>query len=333
MEKEKKLRMNKIITIVLLVFAIAVLVWQQQKNTLESVARDFTIKKIDEIEQIYFADRYGNEVKLNKLDEQWLVNGMYNIRDEALETFLSTLEKMKIKHPVSESMHNSVIKTLASEGVKVELYTQNKELYKTFYVGGETSDFLGTYMMIEGAKRAYVLHIPGFNGFLSPRFNIDGRKISSDLWRDRKIFEESKIDSVKLNYHESPSKNFTFDAIKCSIHYGNNQKQQIDSVSCTDYLKKIQEVNCEGFANDLHKRDSLISSQSFHTITVYYNNGTVDTIDTYHKKPKRKEYQDTEGNPLKYDVDRLYAYDGEDLLLIQYYTFNDILQPVFNVEK
>ena len=325
--------MNKIITIVLLVFAIALLVWQQQKNTLESVNSDFTIKKIDEIEQIYFADRYGNEVQLNKLDEQWLVNGMYNIRNEALETLFSTLEKMKIKHPVSENMHNSVIKTLATEGVKVELYTQNKELYKTFYVGGETSDFLGTYMMIEGAKKAYVLHIPGFNGFLSPRFNIDGRRISRDLWRNRKIFEESKIDSIKLNYNESPSKNFTLDAMNCRIHYGNNQKQQIDSVSCADYITKIHEINCEGFANDLYKRDSLIASPAFHTITVYYNNGTADTIDTYHKKPKRKEYQDTEGNPLKYDVDRLYAYDGEDLLLIQYYTFNDILQPVFTVEK
>ena len=85
-------------------------------------------------------------------------------------------------------MHNSVIKTLASEGVKVELYTQNKKLYKTFYIGGETADFLGTYMIMEGAKKAYVIHIPGFNGFLTPRFNIDGRKISleahqTELWK------------------------------------------------------------------------------------------------------------------------------------------------------
>ena len=72
--------MKKIITIILLVSAIAVLIWQQQKNTLESVATDFTIKNTAEIEQIYFADRYGNEVQLNKLDEKWLVNGKYNIK-------------------------------------------------------------------------------------------------------------------------------------------------------------------------------------------------------------------------------------------------------------
>ena len=325
--------MKKIITIALLVGAIAVLAWQQQKNTLESIATDFTTENIEEIEQIYFADRYGNEVQLNKLDKQWLVDGKHNIRNGALETLLSTLEKMKIKHPVSESMHNSVIKSLASEGVKVELYTQNKQLYKTFYVGGETADFLGTYMMIEGAKKAYVIHIPGFNGFLTPRFNIDGRKISSDLWRSRKIFEESKIDSIQLHYHESPSRNFTLDAVNCNVLYGNNQKQQIDSSSCSNYLKQLQKVNCEGFANDLIKLDSLLASPAFYTLTVYYNNGTEETLDIYHKKPKRKEYQDTEGKPLKHDVDRLYAFDGKDMLLIQYYAFNPIFQPVFAVEK
>ena len=325
--------MKKIIIIGLLVGATAVLVWLQKKNTLESVATDFTIENINVIEQIYFADRYGNEVQLNKLDEQWLVNGNYNIRNGALETLFSTLEKMKIKYPVSKSMHNSVIKTLASEGVKVELYTQNKQPYKTFYIGGETADMLGTFMMIEGAKNAYVIHIPGFNGFLTPRFNIEGRKISSELWRSRKIFEDSKIDSIRLHYHESQSRNFTLDAVNCNIHYGNNQKQQIDSKSCTNYLKQLQQVNCEGFANDLNKKDSLLAGPALHTLTVYYNNGTEERLDTYHKKPKRKEYQDTEGKSLKYDVDRLYAFDGKDMLLIQYYTFNPILQPMFSVEK
>ena len=334
LEKKEEIHMKKILTIILLVGAIILLVWQQQqKNTLEAFAADFSIKNINQIEQIYFADRYGNELTLNKAADGWLVNNKHIARKGALETLFSTLDKMKVKHPVSESMHNSVIKTLASEGVKVELYRQNKKLYKTFYIGGETADFLGTYMMIEGAKKAYVIHIPGFNGFLTPRFNIDGRKISSDLWRSRKIFIESKIDSIKLQFHKSPNSNFTLDVVNCNIHYGNNQKQQIDSTSCIDYLKHIQQVNCEGYANDLNKKDSLIASPAIHTLTVYYNNGIEETLNTYNKKPKRKEYQDAEGNPLKHDVDRLYAFDGNDMLLIQYYTFNPILQPVFAVEK
>ena len=333
LEKKEKIRMKKILTIILLVGAIILLVWQQQKNTLENKEVDFSVKDISQLEKIYFADRYGNEVTLNKTLENWLVNNKYSIRKGALETLFSTLERMRVKHPVSKSMHNSVIKTLASEGVKVELYTQNKQLHKTFYVGGETSDFKGTYMIIEGAKNAFVMHIPGWDGFLTPRFNIDGRKVDTDLWRSRKIFENSKIDSINLNYHENPIKSFTLDLINCNIIFGNKKRKKIDSKSCSEYLKNLQEFNCEGYANDFNKKDSLILSPAFHTITIFYNNSKKDILKTYHKKPKRKEYKDTEGNPLKYDVDRLYAFDGQDILLIQYYAFNPIIKPMFTVEK
>lgn len=324
--------MKRIVTITLLLIAIGVLIWQQQKNTLEAGSTDFSTVNMNEIEQIYFADRYGNEVSLNNIGKDWLVNNKYFARTEALETLFSTLEKMKIKHPVSESMHNSVIKTLASEGVKVELYTNQETLLKTFYIGSETADFLGTYMMMENANKAYVMHIPGFNGFLTPRFNIDGRKIKSELWRDRQIFQNTSIDSIQIQYHETPNRNFSLTS-QCNILYGNKQQKTIDSTSCANYFQLFKKLNCEGFSNDLAKKDSLLGSPPFHTLRVYYSNGNIKKLETYHKKPKRKEYQNEDGTPLKYDINRLYAFDGEDLLLIQNYTFNPILKPKFTVEK
>ena len=58
--------MKKILTIILLVGAIILVAWQQQKNTLEKKESDFSVKDISHLEKIYFADRYGNEVTLNK---------------------------------------------------------------------------------------------------------------------------------------------------------------------------------------------------------------------------------------------------------------------------
>ena len=94
--------MKKILTIILLVGAIILLIWIQQKNTLDTVAADFSIKKINQLEQIYFADRYGNELTLNKVADDWLVNNKHVARKGALETLFSTLDKMKVKHPVSK---------------------------------------------------------------------------------------------------------------------------------------------------------------------------------------------------------------------------------------
>ena len=147
---------------------------------------------------------------------------------------------MKIKYPVSESMHNSVIKELATQGVKLELYSGDKFLKKTIYIGGETADFLGTYMMIDGSDKAYVMHIPGFNGFLSPRFNIDGRKVTSQIWRSRKVFKGSMIDSLRMEFHDEPTKNFLLCTKESLVIYGNNQKQKIDSNSIKNYLNLIK---------------------------------------------------------------------------------------------
>ena len=168
---------------------------------------------------------------------------------------------MKIKYPVSESMHNSVIKDLATQGVKLELYSGDKFLMKTIYIGGETADFLGTYMMIDGSERAYVVHLPGFNGFLSPRFNIDGRKVTSQIWRSRKIFTGTMIDSLRMEFNDEPTKNFFLSTKESLIIYGNNQRQKIDSNSIKNYLTLIKNINCEGYVNDL-KSEILFNKQT-----------------------------------------------------------------------
>ena len=52
------------------------------------------------------------------------------------------------------SLNEWVFKTL-----KLKFFQTTKKL-EQFYVGGETADQLGTFMMLEGAKEPYVVHIP-----------------------------------------------------------------------------------------------------------------------------------------------------------------------------
>ena len=142
--------MKKALGLLFLVAVIICIILLQQKNTLEDEISSFSIENIDDVNQIYFADRMNNEVTLIKENNSWIVDEKFPARSEAIELLFSTLEKMKIKYPVSESMHNSVIKDLATQ-VKLEIYSGDKFLMKTIYIGGETADFLGTYMMIDGS--------------------------------------------------------------------------------------------------------------------------------------------------------------------------------------
>ncbi len=323
--------MKKVLGLLILAAVIVCIILLQQKNTLEDEMSNFSIENIDDVNQIYFADKMNNEVTLIKENNSWMVDEEYPVRNEAIELLFSTLEKMKIKYPVSESMHNSVIKELATQGVKLELYSGDESLMKTIYIGGETADFLGTYMMIDGSEKAYVMHLPGFNGFLSPRFNIDGRKVTSQIWRSRKIFKGSMIDSLRMEFHDEPTKNFFLSTKESLIIYGNNQKQKIDSNSIKNYLNLIKTINCEGYVNDLKSRDSILTSEAVHTFTIYYTDKTSVKLNTFRKKWRHKTYiTETQS---QYDVDRLYGYNGNDFMLIQNYAFNPVFNPSLSVEK
>ena len=102
---------------------------------------------------------------------------------------------MRIKHPIARSALENIIKRMSIQNTKVDIFQNNKQV-KTIYIGGETADQLGTFMMIEGAKEPYVVYIPGFNGYLSSRFSCQ-----EHLWRDKKIFHK-KIKTAKYSLSE-----------------------------------------------------------------------------------------------------------------------------------
>ena len=87
--------------------------------------------------------------------------------------------------------------------------------------------------------------------------------------------------------------------------------------------------------NDFSKKDSIFNSQPFHEITIEDVNNNFTTLLSYHKEPEREEYLQIDGKKQEYDVDRMYAKFEDDLMLIQFYVFDNILlqSPQFNVEK
>ena len=61
------------------------------------------------------------------------------------------MEDIRIKSSVSEKKIDYVIKNIATTGVKIELFQENKRI-RSYYIGGNTKDYKGTYMMIEGSE-------------------------------------------------------------------------------------------------------------------------------------------------------------------------------------
>lgn len=156
----------------------------------------FKIENIQKIDKIFISDMYGNNVTLKKKEGLWTVNNL-KVREDAIKTLFSTIQKIEIKYPVSEKALPSIIREMSGKAVKFEFYNKNKNI-KTFYVGGPALDYLGTYMKNEKSNKIYVTHIPDFNGYLTPRFNISLNQVHINEWRSKRLID---IDTINFKFN------------------------------------------------------------------------------------------------------------------------------------
>src|SRR6185312_6254615 len=115
----------------------------------------FNIKDTADIGRIFLADKNGNQILLDRTDTGWMVNSRYHVLSSTLNILLGTLIAQTPLYPVSETMHNNVIKEMASNSVKVEVYDRGRNKMRKFFVGGAAPGIRGTYMLMEGAKEPY----------------------------------------------------------------------------------------------------------------------------------------------------------------------------------
>lgn len=292
------------------------------------------------------SDKNNNTVDLTRQENgQWMVDHQFPASSANLEVLLTTLHDQAVKEPVSRAAHNTVVKSLAANSVKVEIYQNvfridlfgkiklfpHSRLTRVFYVGGATQSNRGTYMLMEGSFTPFVIYLPGLRGFVSPRYSP-----ISKYWRDYTIFKKSipEISEVKVELLETPHESYIIrNNNNTTISFISLPDQQnipgFDTLKALNFLSGFRNLNFEALLNDMESRrkDSILSSQPFILITLTDTSGVEKMIKTYHKPGSGIE--DIYGNIIPYDMDRLYALvnDGQDFVLIQYFAFDRVLRP------
>lgn len=347
----KKNRLAIIITSLLIVIA-AVLLWNNRYLTsLRGDAYDFTVRDTASVTRLFFADKSGNHVLLSRTDEGWKVNEKYDAQPKMVNNMLYTLDKMRIKMPVSLASHDNVITRMAGTNTKVEVYQivprinlfnkvklfPHEKLTKVFYIGDVTQDNSGTYVLKEGADKAYIVHLHGFRGFISSRFSAN-----QEDWRDHKIISEniSNIASVKLEFNNDPENSFILNEngrYKYEMKRLNDESNvNIDTVRVLNLLTSFSDVRFEAFLTDITKerRDSIINSPYQERLTLVTKDGRQEVVRTYTMRIDASAFGFTE-NDWDDDPDHKYAYieNNDELVMIQDFAFGKILHPASYYEK
>ena len=349
----KKKNVISIVIIAILVVIAGVLIANNRYlSSLRGEAADYTVYDTASITKLFFADKSGNQVILQRDGKAWTVNNEYRANQNVVNEMLYTLNRMRIKMPVSIKKTDNIVTRMASTNTKVEVYqilprinlfNKIKMFYhetrsKVFYVGGVTQDNLGTYVLKEGGNKVYVAHLPMFNGSISARF-------SANLidWRDHHIFAEpmDNIKSVKLEINgdihnsfvinETNRAQFTMDRLDGeAVDFSDNKVLTL--------MMAFKDVSFEAFLNDIEpaRRDSIINSPFQQRLTLTTKDGKSRSVTTFSLRTNSDIYDYSEedlNNPdfhaMLTDPDHKYALlsEGNEFVLIRDFVFGKLLKP------
>lgn len=328
---------NKIVLLLFVALA-AVSLWIYLGNSDGTFRRElyhFAVEDTSSVTKIHMQSMAGKEIILEKVKPgYWKVNKRYKARNDAVKNLLQCMKDMEVRQPVAKAAIENVSKQLATTSTMVEIF-QKEKLVKKYYVGGDTQDGLGTFMLltdIETGKNSsmpFVMFIPGFNGFLSIRYFMD-----EDLWRDRSIFSHypDEISYIKVDYAHRPDSSFTISLsdrndISISDSKGNNLGD-FDTLKAKRYITYYTNIQYEKLANNLRPtyRDSVLAKGVVHTITLKERNGAVHTVKTYSRPSDPEKVNPATNKPYEEDPDHMFALinDDKDIAVIQYYVFGKL---------
>ncbi len=326
---------------------IVVVVWIANSKT-TTIKQNYHIENIDSIVKITLKDKLGKNVVLErKEDSLWVVNKDYECNKSTIQGFLETFANMRIREALPKAAVNNIVSSLATNGVEVKVYTKDYlidfgfvhlfkrvHLKSTYFVGSETQDRLGTYVLKEGDSEPRIVHIPEFRGYLSSRFNTD-----ADAWKSHNVFryKQSEIASLSIDIPNQNTQSFSlrnngkgFDF----LDYQGNQINNFDTAKVVALLSSFVNMNYESVASNIDKkqRDTIFTHTPLYIITINDKKGKKETM-TIYLKPGEDEVEITDPRQGFFvamsDINRCYALTSKtkDTLVMQYFTLDNVLQP------
>ncbi len=264
--------MNKIYVYLLLILVLGGAAWflinKNKTNQIGEKRKLFTIENTDIVTKVFLANKAGVSILLEKqTDGNWMVNKKYEVRKGQIELLLETFKRMEVRNTAAKPAQTKIVNEMATMGLKVEIYAGEKNL-KTYYVGGNTIDDLGTYMMLEGETQPYITIIPGFNGYLSARYFTR----EAD-WRNREIFilDPKEIESIQVNYPSETANSFFINFASMAKPVLSNMKgdttTQLDKKFVMEFIGQFQNIQYESVSQvSAVQKDSILKSKPFASI-------------------------------------------------------------------
>ena len=332
-----------------LLFLIAVIFfwYSHSASTLRATDSNFSLERSLDIVRIemYNSDRSHGVIMEKDEQERWILNAQFFANDLALQQLLSSMNRLRVRQPVSFENRSQVKQMLDERGITVKFFMQSYRIhlgnlrlfpyqrtYQSFVVGEDTPDGLSTYMRKLGSQMPFKVHIPALESGIANLFEHYERE-----WRDPVIIdiEKQQITRISVDDINQPGQSyhlvrsntgrfefFDFDDATQQLHV------VADSLRLERFLSSFRNVHYETLLDEEQDqlRKKLMFEQPFMEVIVQNREGMEVSILAFARH--MPESADETGAEVQYDPNRLYIQvnDGE-FALAQYYVFSRILRP------
>jgi len=265
--------MNKRIIplLVALLITVALVLYFQSQDSNSSTDpmydRFFAVEQVSDIHKVILTKRTGSPLVIEREgEEEWTVQGERNVRPNLMANLLLGLTKVSILSQPPRSKYEKIEKDFVTFGIKVQVFDEEGKNLKTYYIGSDANDGKGTYYYMEGGERFYLMGLPGFEGSMRARFDIQ----ESGWWKRQILdYEVSDIKEIKVNYPRQPQESFHI------IDLGDEQyrveplgdRPEITRPFSNDqvksYLKEFRRKGLLSYINDWSKIDTVLRIPSF----------------------------------------------------------------------
>lgn len=302
-----------------------------QSQGMEELKRqyDFAFADTASVTKIIISDKNPSSVTLERTSNGWMVEGQHDVRKDAIEVLLETIGGVTLKNFVTKSAVPAVLERMDTYGKWVEVYAGD-QLVKSYIVGTETPDMLGTYYRMVDAELPFSVYIQGFNGYLTTRFFTE-----SAMWRDRTIYgvAPDQIESIAMSV--TGTEGFFWKIVRDEDLDWTLVNGETEPLPCKNpqlleaAIGAVRTLNYEGAVistdNIWEKKDSIFSATPAFSFVVHTVDGERLETRAFYKKTEGVLVGE-DGAPHQWDPDRFYAQlsDGR-MVLIQRYGWRNLM--------
>lgn len=291
---------------------------------------EFAIKDTDEVTKIVLDDK-NRTLTLEKKDFEWRVNNKYPARTNAIQFFLETLSRIKIKSPVSEEKFQEDIAENEITIVNVQIFRKAKLLRKYTVFKVNTNPY-GNYVRMRRNSKPFIANIPGYSGNVGVFFITH-----ESFWQPFTVFHyyTNEIASVKVEHISNPGLSFLIiqEAQGQYELYSLPDRKKIpnfDSVAVARYLTYFANIQFDTRIQDINpvKKDSIFCSEPRYFISLTDKQGKETSVKIFPILAENKETQS--GMSKVYDLNRVYAQINErkDIVVFKYMVIDPILKDI-----